>query len=216
MTGPLHIRDILSAGSLDAVTSERDFRDRLCLVLASEPYRHKCTPEVSYVTGVGERGRLDILVETNPLWQHRDKFPVVGLELKVPRHLGDLVDAIEQVGRYDTAIKNATYRKNGEPYPAPSIILVATPDSWNLGHVYPWRHPSFEHQGIEQLQALWVGVTDLYERVLMKHGASILRRGTAGVPGFFSNIGGAHGAIHWHDFDSEPEEESFVEEGGLW
>jgi hypothetical protein len=146
------------------------------------------------------KGWVDLYVQTNPEWEHHKKFPILGIETKIARNMGWLIDAIEQVDKYSTDLKNARYEIEGKQVPAPTIFLVVTPESWEEGFIYKWYPPEFQNtfsldpllkkyqEG--QYFGSWFTMTFFYERLLMKHGASIIRRGS-----FFTNMFGNHGAV---------------------
>jgi hypothetical protein len=132
-------------------------------------------------------------------------YPVT-LKGKVARSMGWLIDAIEQVNKYTIDLKNAKYEIQGKEVPAPTIFLVVTPESWSNGHLYEWTPPEFQYTGNDSLLTKyqegeyfgsWFTMTFLYERLLMKHGATLIRKQS-----FFTNMLGNHGAVTRYGLNS--------------
>lgn len=179
---------------------EFEFKRKLAEQLAKPPYSHRVysheNPNEFSIHGA--KGYVDLYVETNPDWPHHDDFPVLGIETKVARSMGWLIEAIEQVHKYNTDLRNAIYTIKGKRVPAPNIFLVATPESWGEGYLYKWMPPELQAFSSDMEDKVtkaarwgaWHSLTFLYERLLMKHGASILRPGM-----FFTNMHGNNGAI---------------------
>lgn len=149
----------------------------------------------------GGKGWVDLYVQTNPDWEHHDKFPVLGVETKLAKSIGWLVEAIGQVGKYNSDLKTATYTIQGKVVSTPTLFLVVTPDSWEDGWLYKWLPPELQpfkpemkKQAEDMQWGCWFGLTTLYERLLMKNGATLLRRS-----GFFTNMHGNHGAVTRYD-----------------
>ena len=150
-------------------TNEEEFEERISNILTKE-YQHKVTRQVRYKSSDGN-GRLDLYVETNPQWEHHQPFPVIGVELKLSTSLGPIIDVLSQVERY---AKSRTTGDYGSLFP-PRLILFCTPDSWYRGVVYAWKNIKWKEclecpHGNGHIEA-----TDLFEKVLMKVGCSLIR-----------------------------------------
>jgi len=175
---------------------EVSFRQQLAKELSKPPFNHKVyfheAPNEFSIHGA--RGWVDLYVETNQEWEHHDKFPVIGIETKIAKSMGWLIDAIEQVDKYNGDLKTAKYTIQGKEIRVPELFLVVTPDSWQDGFIYEWTPAELQGQG-EKAEAMrwgsWFSLTILYERLLMKHGATVLRK--EGV--FYTNLHGNHGAV---------------------
>lgn len=186
---------------MEPITKEIQFRRQLAEALSQPPYNHKVffheNPNEFSVHGA--RGWVDLYIQTNPKWRYHHLFPAIGIETKVAKGLGWLIDAIEQVGKYDTDLKQAIYTINGKRVPTPSLFMVATPESWAEGHLYRWMPPEFQSTSptleTPEVEAMrygsWFTLTFVFERLLMRHGATVLRR--EGV--FYTNRNGNHGAV---------------------
>lgn len=92
------------------------------------------------------------------------------------------------------------------------LHLVVTPESWEEGFLYKWLPPELRpyRPGQEQTASAmqwgcWFGLTMLYERLLMKHGAALIRRGS-----FFTNMKGNHGAVTRYDLATMVREVALV------
>jgi hypothetical protein len=150
-------------------TKESDFEERIANILEMS-YFHKVSRQVRY-RGKDGNGRLDLHLETNPAWEHHETFPVLGIELKLSNSLGPIIDVIAQVERYADSRMSGDYGS----LPPPNVILFCTPDSWYRGVVYSWRHPKWKEcmecpHGNGHIEA-----TELFEKVLMKVGCSLIR-----------------------------------------
>ncbi|HHV62351.1 MAG TPA: hypothetical protein GXX51_06905 [Firmicutes bacterium] len=168
---------------------EAEFRFRVANVLRS--YDHEV---YFHDPGFGPqfhmhkaKGYVDLYIKTSPEWVHHDKFPVIGVETKLSKSLGWLIDAFYQVDKYRKDLRNALYEIDGELVPVPTIFLVCTSDSFYEGQVYRWPHPKFTP---EQLGPAWEVITDMYDRFLYKSGAALMRRNV-----FYTNMFGNHGAV---------------------
>lgn len=185
------------AGSLEGIKpdDELTWRARIASILEAEPYNH----EVYFHEGAHDRkfsvsksaGFVDLYVRTSPDWPFHDKWPVLGVETKMPRRLGWMLDAIAQVQRYSQA-REAIYRIDGRQVPVPSIFLISTPDGWSTGDVYVWNHPRLLTP--EHVAGGAIAVTELYDRLLWRAGAAVLRDRH-----FLTNIGGDHGGNQRYD-----------------
>jgi len=158
------------------IEDELTFRIRLASILEREPYGH----EVYFHEGEHDRkfsvsreaGFVDLYVRTNPSWPFHQQWPTLGIETKIPHRLGWMIDAIGQVRRYSQA-QSARYRIDGEDVAPPSLFLVATPESWESGDVYVWQHPRLVTP--EHVAGGAIAVTELYDRLLWRAGAAVLR-----------------------------------------
>lgn len=193
-----------------ANTRELEFQRNVAEVLSNPPYCHKVyfheSPNQFSIHGA--KGYIDLYVETNPAWPYHDKFPVLGIETKVATSLGWLVDAISQVGKYKDDLARATYTIRGKKVPPPTIFLVVTPESWEEGFLYKWMPPELQplrgssEETVKSAQwGCWFGLTFLYERLLMKNGAALIRRGC-----FYTNMKGNHGAVTKYSLATFPVE----------
>ncbi len=175
------------------VGTEAQFREKLVRALEATSYRHRVYyHEGDYARKFSvhrTRAFVDLYVQTGPDWPHHDKFPVIGIETKLPTRMGWLVEAINQVGKYSRLREEAVYSIDGKEVRAPELFLVATVDSVYHGYVYRWEMP--EARGDEtMLKGAWAAMTVLYERLLLKNGAALLRRDS-----FYTNMHGNSGAV---------------------
>lgn len=186
-----------------ASNKEIEFRKKIASILSNPPYSHKVyfheAPNEFSIHGA--KGWVDLYCETNPNWLYHNKFPVIGIETKIAVSMGWLIDAISQVGKYSNDLANAIYTVQGKKAPPPKLFLVVTPESWEEGFLYKWIPPELRpyDPGQEETAAAmqwgcWFGLTALYERLLMKNGATLLRRGS-----FFTNMQGNSGAVTRYD-----------------
>lgn len=185
--------------------TEVQFRKNLATCLSEPPYNHKVyfheNPNEFSIHGA--KGYVDLYVETNPTWPHHDKFPVLGIETKICTSMGWLIEAIEQVNKYTDDLSKAIYTIKGKRVTPPYIFLVVTPESWEEGFLYKWMPPELQplssKQDVVGMQwGCWFGLTSLYERLLLKHGAALIRRGN-----FYTNMHGANGAITKYSLATE-------------
>jgi hypothetical protein len=161
-------------------TSEEDFEERLANIL-SVSYEHEVTRQVRYKSPAGN-GRLDLYLKMSPAWEYFCLFPIVGIELKLSNALGPIIDVLAQVERYAESRMHGDY---GALEP-PSIILFCTPDSWYRGILYSWRHPKWKECNTCESGNGHVEATELFEKVLMKVGCSLIRS-NGYERGFLSN-----------------------------
>jgi len=158
--------------------NEVSFRERLALVLSREPYNH----DVFFHEGdydkkfnmKNSKGYVDLYVATNTQWPHHNKFQVIGVETKLAKNTGWLIDAMYQVKRYKRDLKNAEYLIDGKKVPSPDLFLIATDDSFSTGNVYCWKNPRLRNE--DQKYGGWVCVTELFDRMLYRVGAAVLRK----------------------------------------
>jgi hypothetical protein len=171
---------------------EYDFQMKLCSIFENEPYNHTVYVdrikqgygdygyELKQFGMRGTRCRIDVYMRTSPEWEHHELFPVIGIELKASRSLGkSVVEAFGQVKKYSEELPHATYTINGQTVPTPNIYLLATPESFYEGHIYKWPFPSAipytEAKRVENPESGWIGITEFCNKLLMKHGAAVLR-----------------------------------------
>jgi hypothetical protein len=170
--------------------TEEEFRIRLASLVESwghyvafheGEHRHKFSVHYPPNHG-GTKGFVDLYVRTTPAWRHARDFPVIGVETKIP-DIGVLIRGMSQVSRY-RADQAARYEINGRTVPAPTIYLVATPESVEEGEVYAWQAPAeviplavhqapLVHEAANR--ASRSTITFLYNRLLWRHGAAILQ-----------------------------------------
>lgn len=158
--------------------SEIQFRERLAIILSREPYNH----DVYFHEGKydkkfsmkNSKGYVDLYMITNKEWPHHGKFPVIGVETKLAKGMGWLIDAVYQVERYKDDLKTAEYYIGGKQVGIPEIFLIATDDSVYTGNVYCWVYPKLRNE--DQKEGCWVGITDIFDRVLYRVGAAVLRK----------------------------------------
>ena len=118
---------------------------------------------------------------------------MLGVEIKLPQSIGyTITDLYDQVKKYSTDLNEATYLINGEVAPHPSLYLVVTPESFYEGHLYKWSPPNNLPKPIDHKQSGWVAITEVYDRLLQKHNAAILREKY-----FISNKWGPSGEKKW-------------------
>ncbi len=188
--------------------SEYSFQLRLCSILENEPFNH--TAYVDRIrTGIRESGyapkrfnmqgtrkRIDIYLQTIAAWPHHDIFPAIGIEVKMARKMGQaVIEAFDQVKIYSEELPHATYFIDNKQVLTPSIYLVVTTDSFFDGYLYRWRPPAkipYTDKHISDLESGWIFLTELYNRLLMKHGAAILREKY-----FITNQWGENGTKKW-------------------
>ena len=188
--------------------SEYSFQLRLCSILENEPFNH--TAYVDRIrTGIQESGyapkrfnmqgtrkRMDIYLQTSAAWPHHDVFPAIGIEVKMARKMGQaVIEAFDQVKIYSEELPHATYFIDNKQVLTPSIYLVVTTDSFFDGYLYRWRPPAkipYTDKHISDLESGWIFLTELYNRLLMKHGAAILREKY-----FITNQWGENGTKKW-------------------
>lgn len=178
--------------------NEASFKLRLYNILSREPYRHnlfahdRLDGSVRQFNISGSRGYVDLYMLTNPRWQWHDLFKAIGIEVKLGRDMGWLVDAIYQVKGYWDERRKATYKRNGRPLPAPDLFLLCTNTSFHEGELYHWHAGTDFSTGgrfrnADERLGGWKAITDFCDRILMKEGAAILRQGF-----FYSNLWHGH------------------------
>lgn len=188
--------------------SEYSFQLRLCSILENEPFNH--TAYVDRIrTGIQESGyapkrfnmqgtrkRIDIYLQTSAAWPHHDIFPAIGIEVKMARKMGQaVIEAFDQVKIYSEELPHAIYFIDNKQVLTPSIYLVVTTDSFFDGYLYRWRPPTkipYTDKHISDLESGWIFLTELYNKLLMKHGAAILREKY-----FITNQWGENGTKKW-------------------
>jgi len=161
-------------------SSEEEFKRYLAEQLKSEPYGH----DVHFSEGPhnqkfkikGTKKRVDLLIATNPVWEHHPTFPHLLLETKVIQKAGWLIKSIKQCERY-TQLKQVQYFVNGREIKPPKLVLLVTDDSWHYGQIYQWREPRIDYQSPEYARGWWDGMTEIFDRILWTVGAAILRNG---------------------------------------
>ncbi len=183
---------------------EYSFQLKICSILENEPFNHtayidrikKGFHDSGYVPKrfnmEGTLSRIDIYLKTNPDWPHHNIFPSIGIEVKMAKKMGQaVVDAFDQVKKYSGELSHAIYLIDGEVVASPSIYLITTSDSFYDGYLYRWRPPAkipYTDKRISDLESGWIFLTELYNRLLMKHGAAVLREKY-----FITNQWGAEG-----------------------
>jgi len=195
------LKQIVNQKSLNEII----FRRKIAKTLSEPPYSHKVyfheNPNEFNIRGA--KGWVDLYVQTNPGWLHHNLFPVLGIETKIAKKMNWLVEAVEQVGRYSSNLANAKYEIAGKQVPPPTIFLVVTPESWSEGFLYKWTPPELACYSDDKLHKMWsdaahygcwFALTTLYERLLMKNGATLIRMGS-----FFTNMFGRNGAVTRYD-----------------
>jgi len=192
----------------NTLDDEHSFQLKLCAVMEAEPFNHTAyidrIKKGYYNTGYdpkrfgmrGARSRVDIYLQTSPEWPHHEIFPNIGIEVKLNKNMGQaVVDAFDQVKKYSEELPQAEYILNDTPVPAPSIYLIVTPDSFYDGHIYKWQPPAsipYTDKQISDYESGWVTITEVYNRLLMKHGAAVLREKY-----FITNKWGENGSKKW-------------------
>ena len=160
---------------------EKYFKKELAQQLKDLPYQHDvyfAETEDGYENFKikGTRKRVDLLIRTNPTWEHHAQYPYLGVETKVARKAGWIIEAIQQCKSYAELSKVHYYLGDQEIKP-PKLILLCTDDSWKYGQLYKWREPRLDFKSPEYREGFWDGITEIFERVLWKVGVAILRDG---------------------------------------
>ena len=156
------------------------FRPWLASILQTPPYNHTVIEELSYFKPNSSRavGRLDLYLQTSSQWRWHQQIPTIGIELKTPNQLKEIISAIGQVGRYCNDKEEAIYRDAfGQEYDPPSLFLVCTPSSWLQSIAYIWPFKSIT--GFSRIDPLYeqnaqVAVTHFYKRLLWRQNVSLL------------------------------------------
>jgi len=167
--------------------NEYEFQFRLCSSFENPPFKHTCYLdkkregyEVKTFSMEGTKRRIDIYMITNKKWQYHDFFPVIGIEVKLSKDMSHaVVNAFDQVKIYSEELPNANYFINYKQVPSPNIYLIVTPDSYYNGFIYQWNLPKtipYTDKKIKDIESAWIGITETYQRLLMKHGAAVLRQ----------------------------------------
>jgi len=193
---------------LNLLDDEHSFQLKLCSILENEPFNHTAYIDRIktgyYNTGYdpkrfsmkGTRSRIDIYLQTNSQWPHHQTFPNIGIEVKLAKNMGQaVVDAFDQVKKYSEELPCASYFIDGQEVPAPVIYLIVTPDSFYEGYLYKWCPPvtiPYTNKQVKDLESGWIFLTEVYNRLLMKHGAAILREKY-----FITNNWGLDGNKKW-------------------
>lgn len=166
--------------------NERFFRAYLADLLTAGKYRHSVYHHEDYepkFTMSNAKGYPDLFVKTDTDWPHHEKIKTIAIELKRATSLGWLIKAVDQVKKYSGDWIHAEYKINNIAMGTPDLFLVATPESIFEGNIYTWCHPALENtvRAIGQQyeyqvrNSTYTMLTELYERLLWKHGASVLK-----------------------------------------
>lgn len=182
--------------------NEYEFQYRLYTIFENAPYKHTCYLDkkregfdVKTFSMEGTRKRIDIYMMTNRKWPYHEIFPVIGIEVKLAKKLGQMIDAFDQVKMYSEELPKATYLIDYKPVQKPKIYLIVTPDSFYYGDIYQWKPPKnlpYRGKEIKNYESGWIVGTEWYERFLWGHGATILRQGF-----FITNDWGENGDKKW-------------------
>lgn len=153
------------------------FRD--CLARSLEAfghsvYWHEGDHQAKFTVRTGD-GYPDLYMQTASTWRDHESFPVIGIETKIPRSLGWLIDAVGQIGRY-THMSQAEYYIAGVQVEAPALFLLATSDSWDTGDIYHWEPPQVANNP-ERAIGAWFGLTYTFCRFLWQQNAALLQKG---------------------------------------
>ncbi len=177
---------------------EAVFRERLAKILSRMPYGHEVYfHEGSYSKKFNMKnsnGYVDLYVKTNPLWEYHCKFPAIAIETKIAKRTGWLIDAMYQVERYDEDLRDAEYYIAGKRVIPPELFLVCTNDSFESGYLYCWNLPTLQNG--EQREGGWICVTELFDRLLYRVGAAVLRKGI-----FYTNYKSKSGAVQRYSLE---------------
>jgi len=159
---------------------EIEFRENLVNILSNPPFNH----DLYYHEGnypnkfsiSNSEGYIDLLMLTNPTWIHHPKFPIIGIETKVTRKLGWLIDTTGQLDKYYEDLLNAEYYIDRRQVKSPNLFLVATDDLIYNGYFYCWNEPRVVANNEDYKTGWWTGLTEFYDRVLWKRQAALLRK----------------------------------------
>jgi len=160
--------------------NEQIFKESLAHQLESSPYNH----DVYFSEGQDKnkfrientKKRVDLLLETNPVWEYHPIFPYLAIEVKLAKNTGWLVKAMHQCKEY-SELKYAKYFIGEREIKTPPLVLLVTNHSWQFGHIYQWREPRIDYNPRYYAEGWWDGITELLDRVLWSVNVAILRDG---------------------------------------